>query len=196
MELDERRHALPHPGPAGRPMSLWRRTDAQAEVRAGLPAVFPRIWRYALSLTGARERADDLAQAACLRAMEKAAQFEPGTQLDRWLFRITHSIWINEMRKEAVRRGGGLVAVEETDIADPSQNPEHDQLNREIRQQVLRLPEAQRQTVMLVYVEGYSYRDAAMILEIPLGTVMSRLATARATLGARFRDQEVKSDAR
>lgn len=177
-------------------MTLWPTPDRRAVVRAGLPAVFPRIWRYALSLTGTRERADDLAQAACLRAMEKATQFEPGTRLDRWLFRITHTIWVNEMRKDAVRRGGGLIAVEEADIADPGQTPEQEVLGREIRQGVLRLPEAQRQTVMLVYIEGYSYRDAAMILDIPLGTVMSRLATARATLGAKFRTHEVKTDAR
>ncbi len=176
-------------------MTPWRRPDPRDAVRADLPAVFPRIWRYALTLTGARERADDLAQAACLRAMEKAAQFEPGTRLDRWLFRITHTIWVNDLRKDAVRRGGGLVAVEEAEIADPGQNPERNLLAQQIRQGVLRLPEAQRQTVMLVYVEGYSYRDAAMILDIPLGTVMSRLATARATLGATFRAKEVKTDA-
>ncbi|WP_238840790.1 RNA polymerase sigma factor [Roseobacter cerasinus] len=177
-------------------MKLWPHADPRAEISAGLPAVFPRIWRYALTLTGARDRADDLAQTVCLRAMEKAEQFEPGSKLDRWLFRITHNIWVNELRKEAVRRGGGLVAVEEAEIADPRQNPEQDQIGRELRQSVLRLPETQRQTVMLVYIEGYSYRDAAEILDIPIGTVMSRLATARATLGVRFRDQEVPKHAR
>lgn len=100
------------------------------------------------------------------------------------------------MRKDTVRRGGGLVAVEETEIEDPSQNPETDMIKKEIQMSVLRLPEAQRQTVMLVYVEGYSYRDAAMILNIPVGTVMSRLATARATLGAKFRDRAGETNAR
>lgn len=177
-------------------MKIWPKTDASKQIEAELPTVFPRIWRYALSLTGKRDRADDLAQSACLRAMEKADKFQAGTNLDRWMFRITHNLWINEMRKETVRRGGGLVAIEEAEISDPHQNPESDVLGQEIRMSVLRLPEAQRQTVMLVYVEGYSYKDAAMILDIPIGTVMSRLATARTTLGTKFRDREGAQNAR
>lgn len=177
-------------------MKLWSKTDARQQIEAELPTVFPRIWRYALSLTGTRDRADDLAQSACLRAMEKATQFEAGTKLDRWMFRITHNLWINEMRKDTIRRGGGLIAIDEAQIADPRQNPEKDVLGQQIRQSVLRLPEAQRQTVMLVYVEGYSYKDAAMILDIPIGTVMSRLATARTTLGTKFRDSEGARNAR
>lgn len=177
-------------------MKIWKSSESGQSVREDLPKVFPHIWRYALSLTGTRERADDLAQAACLRAIERANQFEAGTKLDRWMFRITHNLWINELRKETVRRGGGLVAVEETDIADPNQDPESDVLGQEVRMSVMRLPEAQRQTVMLVYVEGYSYKDAAMILNIPIGTVMSRLATARATLGKKFRDRAGEKHAR
>lgn len=72
-----------------------------------MPEVFPRIWRYAFSLTGSRDGADDLAQAACLRAIEKASQFKVGSHLDRWMFRITHNLWISELRKDRVRKGGG-----------------------------------------------------------------------------------------
>ncbi len=167
--------------------------DTHSELRKDLTQVFPRIWRYALTLTGSRADADDLAQSACLRAMEKAAQFDPDTHLDRWMFRITHNLWISELRRKKVRTGNGLIAIDAAEISDPSQDAEKGQERRELMQHVLHLPEAQRQTVILVYVEGYSYKDAAMILDIPVGTVMSRLAAARTVLAQKFRDpQEVR----
>ena len=160
-----------------------------AAVHEGLAQVFPRIWRYALTLTGSRSDADDLAQAACMRAMERAAQFNPDSHLDRWLFRITHSLWISDRRKYKVRRGNGLVGIDAVDIVDPKQDAEQIAERRELLQSVLHLPEAQRQAVVLVYVEGYSYADAATVLDVPVGTVMSRLAAARATLAQKFRDR-------
>jgi len=163
------------------------RGQSEQDVREGLRAVFPRVWRYALSLAGSRAEADDLAQLACLRAMERADQFEPGTHLDRWVFRIAHNLWITEMRSQKVRRGNGLVGIDAVDIIDPAQDTDDHMERRDVMQSVLQLPEAQRQAVLLVYVEGYKYRDAAMILDIPVGTVMSRLAAARATLSAKFR---------
>ena len=177
-------------------MPFRSESPARRAVRAGLPPVFPRIWRYAVALTGSRERADDLAQSVCLRAMEQADKFEPGTRLDRWLFRMTHNLWVSELRKTAVRQGGGLLPIDAAEIADPRQDPEADLMRRDVMLNVLRLPEAQRHAVMLVYVEGYSYRDAAEIMDIPLGTVMSRLATARSTLGATFRGREGARDAK
>lgn len=165
-------------------------------VRDGLSQLFPHIWRYALTLTGTRSDADDLAQAACLRAMEKAGQFDPGTHLDRWLFRITHNLWVSELRSQKLRKGNGLVAIDVVDIADPSQDADSKAERQDLLQSVVSLPEAQRQTVVLVYVEGYSYRDAAMILDIPVGTVMSRLAAARTVLAQKFRDGAGGRDAR
>lgn len=158
-------------------------------VHDGLARVFPRIWRYALTLTGSRSDADDLAQAACMRAIEKAEQFAPDTHLDRWMFRITHTLWISDRRRYKLRRGNGLVGIDAVDIIDPRQDAEQIAERRDLLQSVLHLPEAQRQTVVLVYVEGYSYRDAAEILEVPVGTVMSRLAAARTTLAGKFRDR-------
>ena len=168
---------------------LRRRKPVQ-EIEAGLPKVFPRIWRYAFSLTGSRDGADDLAQAACLRAIEKAGQFKAGTHLDRWMFRITHNLWISDIRKEKIRKDGGIPVADVSDIADPSQNTERAYDQKEVLTSVLDLPEAQRTAVFLVYIEGYSYKESAEILNIPLATVMSRLATARANLGHKFRDQE------
>ena len=151
--------------------------------------MFPKFWRYCLVLTGDKERADDLAQAACARALEKADQFQVGTHLDRWMFRLIQRLWINELRKESVRIGGGLAPIEEANLIDPDLDPEKKLLGREVLLEVMRLPEAQRTTVLLVYVEGYSYRDAAMVLDIPIGTVMSRLAVARGKLVQKFHSE-------
>lgn len=164
------------------PIKLFSRKTPQDEVRAGLSAVAPRLWRYCIVLSGSREVAKDLSQAACLRALEKADQFEAGTHLDRWVFRIAQRIWLNELRSQTVRRGGGLVPVEDSDIASNDLTSETNIFVSEVLTQVRALPEAQRSTVMLVYVEGFSYREAAEVLDIPIGTVMSRLAAARKTL--------------
>ncbi len=155
---------------------------ARSEVAEGLKHHFPRLWRYCLVLAGHPDRADDLAQATCLRAIEKADLWAPGTQLDRWTFRIAQRIWLNELRSEAVRRGGGMTTAEDIDLPDGRPNQEMNFFAREVLLEVMALPEAQRTTVVLVYVEGYSYKEAAALLDIPIGTVMSRLAAARAKL--------------
>ena len=80
---------------------------SRSEVRAGLETCLTRLWRYALLLSRARDAADDLVQATCLRAIERADQFIPGTRLDRWLFSILRSIWLNEIRAHRIREGGG-----------------------------------------------------------------------------------------
>lgn len=141
----------------------------------------PRLWRYGLVLSGSRTDAQDLAQATAVRALERSGQFQPGTKLDRWCFTILASIWKNELRSRAVRRGGGLVPVEEAGLTAP----DHTQTNisaTRVLNQVLGLPKAMRETMFLVYVEGYSYAEAAERLEIPVGTVMSRLANGRRKL--------------
>jgi RNA polymerase sigma-70 factor, ECF subfamily len=81
---------------------------SRREVRAGLEPSLARLWRYALVLARARDVADDLVQATCLRAVERANQFVPGTRVDRWLFAILRSIWLNEIRSQGIREGGHL----------------------------------------------------------------------------------------
>lgn len=143
-------------------------------------------------LTSNKEAANDLAQATCLRALEKADNFEQGTHLDRWLFTIAHRIWLNDLRAIAVRRGGGLLAVEDIDLPDPRPDTETNYFAREVLQSVNALPEAQRATVLLVYVEGFKYAEAAAILDVPIGTVMSRLAAARKTVVAQMGEKGSK----
>jgi RNA polymerase sigma-70 factor (ECF subfamily) len=155
---------------------------SRRDVRAGLEPCLPRLWRYALMLSRAHDVADDLVQATCLRAIERADQFVPGTRLDRWLFSILRSIWLNEVRARRIREGGGFVDSESVLVADGAREIETNILASQVLQEIGRLPEAQRETVLLVYGEGYSYAEAAEALGIPVGTVMSRLATARAAM--------------
>lgn len=162
--------------------------SAHDTVMSGLPEVYPRLWRYAVALTGRRDWADDLVQTTCVRAMEKSDLFQVGTHLDRWLFTMAQRLWLNELRSRKVREGGGLVPIEDTPIADNKPDSETNILARDVFSKVQGLPDAQREAVFLVYVEGYSYKDAAEIMGIPIGTVMSRLAAGRKKLNALLND--------
>ena len=155
---------------------------SRREVRAGLEPCLARLWRYAVVLSRANDAADDLVQATCLRAIERADQFIPGTRLDRWLFAILRSIWLNEIRARKIREGGGFADADDVLSIDGARDIETNILAGQVLKEIGQLPEAQRETVLLVYAEGYSYAEAAAALSIPIGTVMSRLATARAAL--------------
>ncbi len=151
-------------------------------VITGLRAELARLWRYGLVLSGNRDTAEDLVQATCVRALERAHQFQIGTRLDRWLISILHSIWLNEIRARKVREGRGLVDADAVLVFDGLKDTETNILAGQVLREVQDLPEVQRETVYLVYVEGLTYREAADTLAVPIGTVMSRLAAARAKL--------------
>lgn len=156
------------------------------EVRTGLAGQLARLWRYGLALSRRRDVAEDLVQATCLRALERAQQFEPGSSLDAWLLSILHGIWLNELRAQRVRQGEGVVEAEQALVFDGAGAMEIHVLAGQMLREVGELPEAQRAAVFLVYGEGMAYREAADILGIPIGTVMSRLAAARLVLGQRL----------
>ena len=155
---------------------------SRREVRLGLEQNLARLWRYAVVLSSSRDVADDLVQATCLRAIERADQFAPGTRLDRWLFAILRSIWLNEIRARKVREGGGWVDAVEALTIDGARTMEVNIQTAEVLSAIGKLPEAQRETALLVYAEGYTYAEAATALGAPIGTIMSRLAAARAAL--------------
>jgi RNA polymerase sigma-70 factor, ECF subfamily len=159
--------------------------DGGQSVRDAIEPLLPRLWRFCHVLTVDSTMAADLAQSTCLRALERDDQFQVETRLDSWLFRIAQSIWFNEMRATRIRRGGGLVPVEEAELVAPT-NVESNIFFTQVLSQVMALPEAQRITVAMVYVEGYTYQEAADLLGIPVGTVMSRLAGARGRLAKTF----------
>jgi RNA polymerase sigma-70 factor (ECF subfamily) len=154
-----------------------------------LPTLLPRLWRFALRLAGDPHDAEDLVQRACVRALERQHQLQPGTSTLSWLFSIVHSVWLNEVRAQQTRRHGSIQWSEELadTVADPTAlSPETYTLHRQIISAVERLPDAQRAVMLLVAVEGLSYREAAIALDVPIGTIMSRLARARQTIGELF----------
>lgn len=151
--------------------------------RHGLVAIVPKLRRFAYSLTGNRQDADDLVQAACEKALRNAEQFQEGTRLDSWMYRIVQTIWIDERRK-VQRRGPAIdpANVELSDEGRAANLPEDRMMLARTRAAMADLPEAQRAVLSLVAVEGLSYREAAEVLEVPVGTVMSRLSRAREAL--------------
>jgi len=149
----------------------------------------PSLWRFAYRLTCSQDFAEDLVQRTVLRGLEKQHQYQVGTKLRSWLFAIMHSIWKNELRSTMIRKNYAFSlkqeATEHYDCVGESS-----QMLREVKEQVDLLPEAQRTVLLLVSVEGYSYKEAAEILDIAVGTVMSRLSRARMTIGKHFINDE------
>jgi RNA polymerase sigma-70 factor, ECF subfamily len=158
-------------------------TSPSRDVVAELPALLPRLWRYGLVLSRDPVAAEDLVQATALRALERSSQFVAGTRLDRWLFSILRSIWFNHLRAQRVRLGHGVLDAEDVLVSDGAAQIETNILAGQVLRQAMALPEAQRETLLLVYVEGFTYQEAAHVLDVPIGTVMSRLAAVRLKLG-------------
>lgn len=152
---------------------------------AQLVALLPRLRRFAHGLSGVADEGDDLVQEACERAILRQHQYVPGTRLDSWMFRIIQNLWLD--RHRARRRRGPLADVSEADTvvgADGEADAAAAVDLARVRRCIAMLPEEQRAVLLLVCVEGLSYRDAAAGLDLPIGTVMSRLARARQRLNA------------
>jgi len=148
-----------------------------------LVELLPRLRRFARGLARDTADADDLCQGAIERALKSRAQWQQGTRLDSWMYRITRNLWI-DTRRAAGRRGADVpIDDSATQVAgDTAADVEAGTLRGDIDGAMARLPDEQREVVMLVLVEGYAYREAADILEVPIGTVTSRLARGRETL--------------
>jgi RNA polymerase sigma-70 factor (ECF subfamily) len=156
---------------------------ASSDPRAELISLLPRLRRFAYGLTGDGHQADDLVQAGCLKAIERWSQYQGGTSLASWLFRILQTTWLDEYRtRQRQQTDSWDEGFEELMGDDGTTLLEARSEARAVRRLVADLPEDQRAVLMLVAVEGLSYKEAAEVLELPLGTVMSRLARARARL--------------
>jgi RNA polymerase sigma-70 factor (ECF subfamily) len=158
------------------------------DLRGQLGELLPRLRRFARVITRNVQDADDLVQVAAEKALARAAQWRPDSRLDSWMFGIMKNAWIDEIR--ARRRRQRMLAPEEAgaDVGDASAEARDIALS--VQAAMERLPQEQRLAVALVLVEGQSYKDAAEILGIPVGTLMSRLARGRAAL------QEMLGEAR
>ncbi len=158
-----------------------------------LSPLLPKLWRFGLRLTRHHDDAEDLVQRTCVRALERQHQWNAEGSPLSWLYSIEHSIWLNEMRSRRLRPVTSLSADgaddEDRQLPDDrAADPEAQMFFRQVVAAVDELPEAQRVVMLLVAVEGLSYREAADVIGVPLGTVMSRLSRARVTIGQRFSD--------
>ena len=140
----------------------------------------PRLRRYARALAGDRTAADDLVQDTLERAWSKLHLYRRGTDLRAWLFTVMHNVYVNQRR--AARP---VVSLEEEmpELAQPAREMDTLML-RDLDAAIRKLPPDQREVLLLVALEDMSYSEAAGALEIPIGTVMSRLARAREKLRA------------
>lgn len=145
-------------------------------------ALLPRLRRFARTITRHVDDADDLVQVAVERALKRLDQQRPDGRLDGWMLKIIKNAWIDEVRAR-VRRDP-LFAPEEAGAHVGEGSAEADQQALSIQAAMARLPEEQRLAVSLVLVEGLAYQEAADVLDVPIGTLTSRLSRARDALQA------------
>ena len=155
--------------------------DPSQAVREGLIPLLPRLRRLTRALAGQVADADDLVQIVLERALARAAQWRPDAALDKWVFAIARNAWRDELRARG--RSQNLFAPEEAGVTAVDGNSTPPQKLELAAAMAALLPD-HREVVALVLVEGLSYAEAAELLEVPVGTVTSRLARARATLQA------------
>jgi RNA polymerase sigma factor (sigma-70 family) len=149
----------------------------------GLVALLPRLRRFAHALSRSRADADDLTQVTLERALRSRDQWRAGTRLDSWLYRIMRNLWIDTARARA-RRAKFEAPAEEGEHLGQDPRPAMDATLdlRRAMDAMSSLPDEQREVVALVLVEGFGYRETAEMLELPVGTVASRLARGRIAL--------------
>jgi RNA polymerase sigma-70 factor, ECF subfamily len=153
--------------------------DAE-EISERLVALLPRLRRFARSLSRNQHDADDLVQAAVEKALRNLEQFRAGANLASWMFGIMKNAWIDDRRARGRR---AEVALPEDSGEHPAVTPADTNVGLwSVSEAMDKLPEDQRLAVALVLVEGMSYKEAAAVLEIPIGTLTSRLARGRTAL--------------
>jgi len=159
------------------------KNDPMQDFERELVALLPRLRRFASDLAGSIHDGDDVLQEALTKALTNREQWQPGTRLDSWMYRIIQNHWIDTARMR--RRHGPHVALDDVhDLAgsDGVRTAEGVLAAGRLRTELASLPDEQRVVLLLVTIEGLSYAEAAKTLDIPIGTVMSRIARARASL--------------
>ncbi len=145
--------------------------------------LLPRLRRFARSLTLDPADADDLCQIALERALKAEDQWTEGTRLDSWMYRIIRNCWVDELRSR--RRRGETVPVDGDGLDLPDAGDRQMEARVELNnvdRAMAALPPEQREVIALVLVEGLAYREAAELLDLPMGTITSRLVRGRQAL--------------
>ncbi len=144
-----------------------------------LEQCIPSLRRYAYTLFYKQNEADDLVQDCLERAIRKQALWQEGTSLQAWLFTMQRNLYINQLKK----LGRQPLMIEETEQLTHNLEPhKSDVLIRDMDFCMRQLPEDQRQVLLLVSVQGFSYKEVGQVIDTPIGIVMSRLSRARKTL--------------
>ena len=144
-------------------------------------AEIPRLRRYARALTRDVVRADDLVQSCLERAIAKQHMWQAGTDLPAWLFTILHNQHVNDVRR-SVREGGNVSFEDAAPMLTTQSNAIDVLALRDLEAAIAKLPEEQRQAILLVGLEGMRYDEVALTLGVPVGTVRSRLSRGREAL--------------
>ena len=159
-------------------------------VRSRMIEFLPRLRRFAYALTRNLDLADDLVQDTCERALARADQWQPGTRLDSWMYRIAQNLWFDQGRAAKVRGElTDLDSIAELTGSDGRTVTENRLTLASVFESLGTLPRDQQVLVALVCVDGLSYKEAAETLDLPIGTVMSRLARARQAIAAAMTDR-------
>ncbi len=156
-------------------------------LQADIASLLPRLRRFARSIAGNREDADDLVRIAVERALNRSGQWEAGTRLDTWIFRIMKNAWIDELRGR-VRRERLFAPAEAGEHVGANFSEAHQQ-RLAMQKAIGLLGEEHRLVAGLVLIDGLPYREAADVLDIPIDTLTSRLARARDALQGFLSDQ-------
>lgn len=155
-------------------------TKATESMRAAIIAALPRLRRFCHAMAASTADGDDLMQSTVEKALAHCDQFREGSRIDSWMYRIAQNLHIDRSRSS--RRRGTVVPVEDAHdlVGDDGRVTVESRSELAAAQRALAtVPEDQRAAFVLVVVEGLSYKEAADALEIPIGTIMSRIARAR-----------------
>src|SRR5918996_2198642 len=148
-----------------------------------LTQLLPRLRRFAHALSRNGADADDLTQATIERALHSREQWQPGTRLDSWLYRIMRNLWIDTVRARGRRERHEAPEQEAFTIGEDPRDAMDASLELKRAMAAMeRLPDEQREVVALILIEGFGYREAAEMLDLPIGTVSSRLVRGRTAL--------------
>lgn len=148
-----------------------------------LAELLPRLRRFAHALSRNPADADDLTQATIERALTSKAQWQPGTRLDSWAYRIMRNLWIDAARARSRRSAREAPEEEGLNVGEDPRGAMDAAVDlKRVMAAMGRLPDEQREIVALILVEGFGYREVSEMLDLPIGTVSSRLVRGRTAL--------------